>query len=328
MAVSISIHWRALVINDRALAHFHDLSVRLISLIAPMALRPRPEPKSLAFVVVDSNRSSALRSQLCSLPRSGLSPTGIIYITLDSQVALVVRQSGASVVQLDDWPLLVPDRFRLKLIVSYILVRLRIHCYVIDSDIIFFEDLSRVWGFVSDLELQTDDQVRVVAKDLPDDAEINSGFGRYSANFPVICLLKSILEFAAAHPDWWHQRLMNRFLKRSTRVGSNMWVLPTQNALVVSYSFIEPYLVPNGAVLLCSGREALCRFCQNRSIISPVAIHLNYHLPEAAKFRTLAVLGLNFSGLGHCRRPLVWSFWKTCIWPAGLICDGRLISQM
>jgi hypothetical protein len=80
----------------------------------------------LTFVVVDSNRSSALRSQICSLPRSGLSPTGILYLALDSQVALVARKSDAAVVQLGDWPLSVPDRFRLKLIVAYILVRLRV----------------------------------------------------------------------------------------------------------------------------------------------------------------------------------------------------------
>jgi hypothetical protein len=250
----------------------------------------------------------------------------LVYITLDANASALARTSGAEVVLLDRLKLTDSDRYRMKLIVSYILVRSGIECYVMDSDIIFFGSFSIIWKFNADLEFQSDDQYRVRIRDLPDHLETNSGFGRYSSCLAVTSFLAAVFDFAAVHRELWHQKLLNYFLREGRRLSRQCWVLYGSSGWKVTFSYIEPFKVPNGGLLLCKGRSQLCSFCQNHRITSPVAIHLNFHMPETAKEITLKTLGLNASQ-GRCPIPFTWSFWKTCNWPVSLQCNGWFINR-
>jgi hypothetical protein len=119
---------------------------------------------------------------------------------------------------------------------------------------------------------------------------------------------------------------LNHFLRQSSRLARRRWTLTNSAGWTISLSYIEPFKVPNGGLLLCKGRDRLCSYCQRNGIRSPIAIHLNFHLPESAKGRTLRILVLNVSQ-SSCPHSLTWSFWGTCQWPNALQCNDWFISR-
>jgi hypothetical protein len=282
-----------------------------IGLKSPM--RSERRAPGIIFGVVDSERSSGFRSQVCSLPASGIKPDALVFVCLDVAIAETARRSQANVILLNGTLFSRLVRYCLKFVIDYVLTRLGFESFLIDSDIIFFGEFLSIWNFETDIEVVSDWAWPFEAVGIQRGTQINTGMRRCSPKPAVASLFLSLIRYANEHKALdSDQPIMNTFLHRAVLVSGNRWKLSAGCPVPVTYSYVDPFKVPCGALLLCKGRDALCSYCMEHGILSPIAIHLNWHPREFDKARTLSLLNLT------CPGPFLWPFWRSCRWPKAL----------
>jgi hypothetical protein len=318
---------RALICADPSLRPYRRICLDLLDLLPSIGLKSpmRSEVRvpRIIYEVVETNRSSGFRSQVCSLPVSGIEPGALLFVCLDLAITEFARRLGANVILLNVTLYSVFARYCLRFVIDYILACLGFESFLIDSDIIFFGRFLSIWDFRTDLEVTSDWPWPLEAASIRPHSHVNGGLRRCTPKAAVVSLFLSFLRYANRHgPLWGDQPIIDIFLRRAVLISVNYWRLSAGLPIALTYSFVDPFKVPCGALLLCIGRDALCSYSMAHGILSPIAIHLNWHSRESDKAKTLGILNLT------CPGPFIWPFWRSCQWPVTLTskCKGFDVS--
>lgn len=282
----------------------------------------------LIIILVDSGRGTTLRTQLCSMQYANIDRDSILYICLDQPSRDIVTQHGYKSLLFDPDQLTYVQRYRIKIVLAYLAIEHNIECFIIDSDIIFFDDFDKIWhlsrtGF--NVEISSDEPEVVESGRLHNMFLVNSGLIRFIPGKQTEDFLITVLKFAETNNEF-DQDLYGAILRKARKTdvdGLRIWSCKTVN---LQYITIDPFKVPNGGLAFCRGRQKLCDFAKRYDISSPVAVHFNFHNPAETKRMTMENLGISVESPGSvCIRP-VWKYWPDCNFPSSIYCKDWKIT--
>jgi hypothetical protein len=291
-------------------------------------VNPDTGDKRLIVVPVDSHFGMGTYSQICSLRASNLPKDSILYCCMDNEIYDDVTGMGVNAILYRNCNLTYRNRHRLKLVLCNLVLRAGLEAYILDSDIFFFDDFSKLWRYETDVEFMSDDNLIAETRFLADHARLNSGLIRYAARLITRQFLDEVLRACQKKQNDRHkdQAMLRLFARdQARRKSALVWTLVI-NGKTMTFSYIEPWRGCTGGVLFCLGKKTMCDFVEQNKIDKPVAVHVNYHWPMIAKARTMRILNLTVDK-NHCR-DLEWPFWQPCKFPINLKCIGHQVEDI
>lgn len=249
-------------------------------------------------ITVDRERIVFATQQFCSLIKTGFPKEAIIYISYDEGSCHILNKHGANceVVNIVNVPTLnnKDGKFRMKVYLLYLQNYWHFDAYTLDSDVIFIENIEKAFYNENiDLEISSNDNRAVSQINASKSKQPNSGFGRFLPTAASRDIINDILERAqtsSGRDQAIHSMVYNKWRGNNFKIsnGIETWM---RN---VKFRIIDPLLVANGGVALCTGRNEYWKQIEIKSknkYKMPVALHFNWDVFN--KTLTYQKLGLN-----------------------------------
>jgi hypothetical protein len=281
----------------------------------------------LVVVIIDDAHAHAVFSQVFSLGSSRLPRSAVWFVSFGKWMPAALRRLGCNVIPYGSDDVREFERYKMKLVMAALLTHFPVECFVLDSDVVLFDDFLALWRYGCDAEFSCDDRTGVSIAELQPGFQINSGCVRWSPTDGARTFIRAAWERVLHVRPTRDQALLNSFL-HGRSIGPALWELEFGETRV-NYSVVEPSKVANGCIVFCLGRERLCRYAKEHGIQKPYAVHFNYHAPATAKLRTLRLLNLQAKkAIKRGDHEFAWPFWENCTFPEELVCDEWRITEI
>ena len=274
------------------------------------------------LVIYDSIRGLTVETQICSFKQNGLVGKHILFVAFDELSRRRAASLGMNPILFSsNTSLLLHERYWMKLVVSLFVLEMNMTCFLVDSDVIVLGNFSELWDDRWDLEFPSDSDRVLATKDFRlYSHNANTGLVKMKPTQGVIALLKRALRDRI--PCFFDQALVARQLRKSIQFGDG-WMTKNSN---VTWRILEPLRAPTGGILFCRGKEVLRKLAFENHVVSPVIVHLNWHVPGVARGRTIRLLGWKVKNR-RCPR-ISWPYWSTASLPDELRCVGPHVADV
>jgi hypothetical protein len=316
------------ITNSSILPYFAIPPAVLASLYSACLYAPR-NPYSghrfLVTIIVDDTRAQILASQVFSLRAAKLPRSAVWFVSFGTESCKFLARWDCNVIFFNGSSVGELERYKMKLVMAAIITHFPLECFILDSDIVLFDEFLRIWRYGCDVEFSSNDCLAVSLDQFWRGVEINSGCVRWAPTIGAQTFIRKIWNLVPSIAPTRDQAVINAFL-HGRRLSRALWALRLGQVTIV-YSIIEPWRVPNGGLLFCLGRDRLCNYARNMGIKMPSAVHFNYHIPMMAKARTLRLLNLTIeAAAARGWADFEWPFWENCKWPHELVCKDLWVN--
>lgn len=320
LSLCVLIYWLLSLLNLHSIEMMDyavcssSTALRFDPLFRDLPVAPWSGNRYGVFVVVGSRRDSTLITHLCSMRFSGLNARAIVYVCLDYGTFRTVSKWGFRAHLISDGSLTECESYYVKINLASKAVESGIDCFIIDSDVLFFDNFYQLWDLASphfDFEISTDERYAVASSNFSRKLMVNSGVIHFRPSLGSRIFLAAVQKLVTNYTRCvlFDQDLYRKFTDKAVPVNS---VYRRITVLNVTFKIIEPFIMPNGCISFCYKRPEFCRELERVGRRYPVALHLNYHWTREDKEETLRIYNWERTdNPGTCVKPP----WTLCSSP-------------
>jgi hypothetical protein len=269
----------------------------------------------LILVVLDKDFEATFESGVCQWT-TGRSYSGLIYICFEKSTYKELKSLGVKCLLFEGFLKDMRSRGIYRLVFADLVTRAGIECYIVGGNVILFDDFLEIWRWECDMEFDLDHQGGYDLK-LMNIAVGSTDLVRYMPVPIVSQFLEKVLDSVTFEPGPSDHRLIWSSLKPTLyRPAPLRWTSIVGDANI-SYTFVEPWRVPNIDAALCHQRGELCWWANKHNLAGPLAVRFNRIV--SVEVATALLKNLSLLVTDKCTR-LRFPWWRRCRYPKTMDC--------
>jgi hypothetical protein len=269
---------------------------QLWTFVQAAPVSPKTHRPFLALTVVNVGMIGFASNMICSFQLAGLPSNGHFFIALDQKTFEAMRTLNAQAILFDTGNFTGDAVNNRRLIEFYDMVKVKptfihqlllwdVDAMPIDADMVFFEDVLKLFHDATDFETQCDSKefYRIPYDNDSVAWQVNLGFYKIRPTPVILKLMPIWLEKMYSVPKMQDQSALRRILRQyPTRWLNNDTAIVNvselfQNDPNITLRFLDPMLVTNAGGLWQEGEENWRAEAKRRKIKRPMAIHF-FHI--------------------------------------------------